>query len=231
MLIHRCHLIWGSRKIVTYPLIFIAFATATVGVASWIMSAIGDSNTGIPWKWDMFLKGSDLSSIYNITDTVFNGVLTILTALRIWSITREARAMLGRNVRQRYNGIMAIILESGSLYFAAQITSLVMYFAISSAKLGLIPLDMSLIVIEVAGIAPTLIIVRASLGKSVESVEHVVTTLRFADNLGPEDSQSRGDIPTLGLRVLGDDDGASESNTQITDPKTKNLKSEGAEAV
>ncbi|KAK7032485.1 hypothetical protein VNI00_013053 [Paramarasmius palmivorus] len=101
---------------------------------------------------------------------------------RIWWITRQARQLMGQRINSKYRTIIAIILESGSIYP----TSIIVYLIIANTlyytnTAGILPIDLYPVVWQAAGIAPTLIIVRAGSGKSVETVDQVVSTLHFAD--------------------------------------------------
>ncbi|ESK88858.1 hypothetical protein Moror_17058 [Moniliophthora roreri MCA 2997] len=67
------------------------------------------------------------------------------------------------------------------------------------ARKGNIPVDLFPVVYQTAGIAPTLIIVRAASGRAIESVDQAVSTLRFGDGVGVERSTLRTvDLPSEG---------------------------------
>ncbi|THU89583.1 hypothetical protein K435DRAFT_677590, partial [Dendrothele bispora CBS 962.96] len=110
MLIHRCHVIWGSRKRIGYPLFFISI----------VLNKLKLLNTG-----------GIMNSTFFVCIAVFNTVLTLMTGIRIWWITRQARALMGSEVDQRYRTIVAIILESGWIYPVVLIINATVEFATS----------------------------------------------------------------------------------------------------
>ncbi|KAJ8073286.1 hypothetical protein PM082_020158 [Marasmius tenuissimus] len=187
MLIHRCYIIWNSNKFVAIPLIFISFAMNAIGFASTVLGNIGYQAAGTsPSKLRIFLLGNEINNAYAITSAVFNSILTLLTAGRIWWITRQARSMMGEQIDHTYRAIVAIILESGLLYPITQVINIILQYKVDVYARGLSPVDLSAIPIQAAGIAPTLIIVRAAIGKSVESVNQIVSTLRCAEGAGDD---------------------------------------------
>ncbi|THU82751.1 hypothetical protein K435DRAFT_932542, partial [Dendrothele bispora CBS 962.96] len=106
--IHRCHVIWGSRKRIGYPLFIISI----------LLNELKLVNTG-----------GIMNSSFFVCIAVFNTVLTLMTGARIWWITRQARALMGSEVDQRYRTIVAIILESGWIYPAVLIINATVEFA------------------------------------------------------------------------------------------------------
>uniref|UniRef100_A0A0W0G4X4 Uncharacterized protein n=1 Tax=Moniliophthora roreri TaxID=221103 RepID=A0A0W0G4X4_MONRR len=112
-----------------------------------------------------------------------NLILTLLTAGRVWWIIRRAQAhKVGPlNKYKTLSSINRIILESGMLYPI----SIVVHLSTFSTKTPLI--ELTPIVVLVAGIAPTLIIVRTSMGQSIVSemstVRETFTSVRLSDRL------------------------------------------------
>ncbi|KAL0573281.1 hypothetical protein V5O48_008674 [Marasmius crinis-equi] len=188
--------------------------------------AIGDSNTGIPYKWQMYLEGNTVNTAYGIANAVFNAILSLLTASRIWWITRQACRIMGSATSKKYNNIVAVILESGIIYPAVIIASTLVTFLVDPLHTGLVTIDFPLFITQAAvsyaihpeitsthfleqGIAPTLIIVRAALGKNVESVQQMVTTIQFRQGQSESDEAS-SQIQTIDLR--GQDDFHSKAD-------------------
>ncbi|ESK89060.1 hypothetical protein Moror_5335 [Moniliophthora roreri MCA 2997] len=183
MLIHRCYLIWGSKKRIGIPLVLIAFATNSLGLVSVIMVTVGiggDSTKESVWK--LLDLGDAIYVRYLIANAVVNSLVTLLTAGRIWWVGRQAMKVVGK----QYRTIIAILLESGMLYPIAIIVPLIL----GPSGTDVSPVNLFPITYQVAGIAPTLIIVRAQSGKAIESVDQVVSTLRYTGS-GGESSRIR----------------------------------------
>ncbi|KAJ8092929.1 hypothetical protein PM082_023565 [Marasmius tenuissimus] len=107
-------------------------------------------------------------------------MLTFMTGGRIWWITRQARKSLGKPIQRYYKTIVAVIIESGILYAGTLLISVVVDLS-SDPKTRYLPFELSVIPVLLSGLAPTLIIVRAAHGKTVDSVEQMisVSTIRF----------------------------------------------------
>jgi len=95
---------------------------------------------------------------------VFNNVLlTALIAGRLWYLNRASAKLFGITATsdKRYNAIISMFLESGSLYPIALIICLAIQVHGS-------PATMDPILLQIVGIAPMLILVRTTLGISIE---------------------------------------------------------------
>ncbi|EEB88381.1 hypothetical protein MPER_13814 [Moniliophthora perniciosa FA553] len=88
---------------------------------------------------------------------------------RIYWISRRSTSVASAMSRKRYNTVAAIILESGLIYPLVLIPNVAFNTAEALAGWDLTPL-----MIQAAGIAPTLIVVRSGKGISVE--DHGVET-------------------------------------------------------
>ncbi|KAG7100281.1 hypothetical protein E1B28_002054 [Marasmius oreades] len=176
MLIHRCYVLWGSNRIFLYVLAFIAFVLNGLGIAVSIMVVIG---LGEPSKRDIFIVANTIGGGWSITSAVFNGLLSLLTAGRIWWVSREARQLMGTRVNARYKTIFAAILESGILYPTTVIAAMVIVTVLDPHNYGTVPVDLSVVSTLMSGLAPTLIIVRVAHGKQVESVQQMMS-INFA---------------------------------------------------
>ncbi|KAF9456129.1 hypothetical protein BDZ94DRAFT_440193 [Collybia nuda] len=104
---YRCYVIWGRKKHILWLPSLLILAETGFG-SYWCISVMpfGDSFDGI----DGFDTRTPL--IFTLATNV---ALTGLSAGRIWWISRELR-ILGPKVARKYNTIIALIVESGSIY-------------------------------------------------------------------------------------------------------------------
>ncbi|ESK87377.1 hypothetical protein Moror_11685 [Moniliophthora roreri MCA 2997] len=205
MLLHRCYVIWGSSKWIAFPLIFVILSLAICETVSIAFIVIGASDTTDPAKRRLYFQGNIIDSAFWLANMAVNMILTLLTAGRIWWISREARKHLGPAIKTKYNTIVAIILESGILY-AIFLTTTVVYELLADPEVhGLAPFSFFVIVYQVAGIAPTLIIIRAAAGKTIEqtSMNQVVSSLHFANEagLGSGNLDTRSFVQTVDIEA------------------------------
>ncbi|KAJ8073122.1 hypothetical protein PM082_019990 [Marasmius tenuissimus] len=179
ILISRCYSIWNKSKRVAVPLIVVSAIVNLIGITAIPFIGLDSSSWPHPSKWNE-QAATPLIMTFFMANLIFNLMLTLLTAGRIWWIGREAELLLGPAVYKRYNTVIAIILESGIIYPLAQLLNVVFSFAYQPPHMPFNPLP---IVITAAGIAPTLVTVRVALGQSVESVEamEVETSIRFEE--------------------------------------------------
>ncbi|KAK1224583.1 hypothetical protein PQX77_012513 [Marasmius sp. AFHP31] len=126
------------------------------------------------------IMAANLNFGVEIAIAVFNALLSLLTAGRIWWISREARQHMGATVQKKYNTIVAVIIESGLLYPTTQIVSIIIPLTLDPDARGVIPVDLTFVAILMSGLAPTLIIVRVADKKSVDSVQQMVS-MHFAE--------------------------------------------------
>ncbi|KAL0567520.1 hypothetical protein V5O48_014477 [Marasmius crinis-equi] len=187
---HRLSAFWGHKKRVLYPTAFVVIVADIMGFAIGVVliKAYCTSDDG------SYEKAVAIDQVLVIVTAVYTALLTLLTAGRIWYISREARRSAGTSVGTLdYNTIVATILESGILYaIALLISAIVPTFFTDPTVQGLSPFDFNVIAILMMGIAPTMMIVRIAYGKSVESVEQVITTLRFAEAANGSQQRSTG---------------------------------------
>ncbi|KAJ8077627.1 hypothetical protein PM082_002059 [Marasmius tenuissimus] len=197
MLIHRCYILWGSKKIMLYVLGVAAFVINAIGLAGSVADSVG---IGTSQKY-LYMTGEHIILGWMIATIIFNSLLSLSTAGRIWWISREARQHMGPTVHARYRTIVAVILESGLLYPTFSIAAMVIPLALDPQFHGTIPIHLTAIATLMSGLAPTLIIVRVAYGKSVtDSVQHE-TTIRFAERnsrqaLGTRTVQANADVQT-----------------------------------
>ncbi|EEB89360.1 hypothetical protein MPER_12551 [Moniliophthora perniciosa FA553] len=156
MLIHRCYLIWGSRKWVGCPLVAASALTNSIGIVGTVFFTIGINNSATQRDQDFLIVGDNLQFLQVAISAALNLLITLLTAGRIWWIHCKVRSLgIVSSDGNVMRSIPRIILESGLLYP-------------TTALVGLI-----------IGIAPTLIIVRAKLGKTVESLQDRISEIQF----------------------------------------------------
>ncbi|ESK88119.1 hypothetical protein Moror_5604 [Moniliophthora roreri MCA 2997] len=155
VLIFRCYSIWGfRRRIIVAPAIGCTISNL-LGVASMALYLrVG----GISDEW--FARSRLIIGMFLIVNAAMNVFLTLMVAGRIWFITRIS---VDKQAATRYNLIAALVLESGMLYPFALILD-----CIVNTNKSMVGWDLHPLLVHVAGIAPTLIIVRAGLGITVE---------------------------------------------------------------
>ncbi|EEB89396.1 hypothetical protein MPER_12508 [Moniliophthora perniciosa FA553] len=161
ILIHRCHTIYGSRKWITLPLVVVSIGTNVLGMVGASMYATGDRVSAK----DASLSdmGNFLSGVFFVMSVVVNILITTLTAGRI-------------------------CIESGLIY---PVFTLLHFIMIRTITVRDVPFEFSSISNQTAGIAPTLIVVRAQLGKTVETMhDQVVSDIKFGSRPPPPDCSS-----------------------------------------
>ncbi|ESK83870.1 hypothetical protein Moror_13481 [Moniliophthora roreri MCA 2997] len=178
MLIHRCYLIWSSRKRVAVPLIVVSVIINAIGLVMCVLSTIGTSDSSSDSNWALYLVGNNLAAAYNLGSAIVNSVLTLLTAGRIWWMHRQARAHGAHASDAFVSTIFRIILESGALYPTSMVAALVVSNTPS-------PFDLASLTALSAGIAPTLVMIRAKLGKNAEGLQTQVSDICFTSQLAP----------------------------------------------
>ncbi|KAL0060964.1 hypothetical protein AAF712_012228 [Marasmius tenuissimus] len=144
---------------------------------------IGETDLRIASNRESYFIGNNVYTGFSIAGAVFNAILTLLAAGRIFWISREASRIMGKDTRRRYRTIIAIILESGVLYPAVMIVSVVMQMTLDPEVSGALRIDLTPTSFVVAGIAPTLIIVRCAYGKAIKNVDRdrvEMSSLHFA---------------------------------------------------
>ncbi|KAF8880557.1 hypothetical protein BD779DRAFT_1446204, partial [Infundibulicybe gibba] len=146
LVIYRCYVVWGhNRRIIIFPCILLLAAT--------ICGYLFEGATSPSLKRTF--------PIYLLMTFTLNTLITILTAGRIWWISRKAHQILGSDLVKRYNSAIAIIVESGAIYS----TYIILDVIISGQVSTNLVLDAGLI--QMVGIVPTLIIVQVGLGRGI----------------------------------------------------------------
>ncbi|KAI3601608.1 hypothetical protein WG66_003018 [Moniliophthora roreri] len=205
MLFHRCYVIWGSSKWIAFPLIFMILSLAICEIVASAFMITGISNTANPAKVQLYLQSNTIDTAFWLAEMGVNIILTLLTAGRIWWITWEAWKHMGPAIKTKYNTIVAIILESGILYPIFLTTTVVYSELADPDAYGSISFLFFIVTYQVAGIAPTLIIIRAASGKTVEytSANKVMSSLHFASGAvpGSENSDTRSHIQAIDIEA------------------------------
>ncbi|KAJ7159511.1 hypothetical protein C8R46DRAFT_1108449 [Mycena filopes] len=144
LLLYRCYLIWGSRwRPMALPGILI-MGTFVVMVITFKI-----------WNFQFRVVFAVLAAITNLS-------LVVFTAGRIWWIRRQASHVFdGDTVQSRYNTALAMIIESGAIYY---IFAILLMTPIDPTFYG----AMSGIAIHLINIVPTLIVVRVGLGHNIQ---------------------------------------------------------------
>lgn len=169
ILMYRCWAIWGGNLwIIAVP--FIASLTALAcfsgGVA--LATRIAPTAAAPPAAIQPLVFAA------YILPLIANFMLTVLIAGRIWWLTRGTITYLGKvSTGKRGTAFKAamIIIESGVLYFVVQLVYLTV-FAVGNSSDQL----MSLIAVQIYGIAPTLMIIQVGLGFSSSDSTNPTTT-------------------------------------------------------
>ncbi|KAF7341105.1 hypothetical protein MVEN_01844700 [Mycena venus] len=166
LFVYRCYVIWNHNiYVVILPIIMV------------ILTIIFGVDQALP-----------LAPFFEIT-LATNVLVTGLTAGRMWWKGRQVLGHMQPDMQRKYTTSMAIIIESGVIYSAGVLTYLV---------LGAIPFTAPaqdptvVMLVQLCGIVPTLLIVRVGLGASVQSEE----TTAVSDS----DVYSRSRPHILGVR-------------------------------
>ncbi|ESK83874.1 hypothetical protein Moror_11089 [Moniliophthora roreri MCA 2997] len=159
-------------------LLFATNATALVGIIIDLIYLARDIPESLHHIGNALVVGSDISS------AVINSLITLLTAGRMWWIHRQVRTQAVYASDTLVGTISRIILESGIIYPVFIVLNQVVGQTSTpdEAPFSLYPLA-----VLSAGIAPTLIIVRAKLGKGIESLHSQVSEIRFTSRPAPNE--------------------------------------------
>ncbi|KAJ7829117.1 hypothetical protein B0H13DRAFT_2289806 [Mycena leptocephala] len=166
LFLYRCYIIWGSRwKVIATPAVCI-LSTVVLGVVATVSY---DSVTQVHYI------DRRVPFIMNVATNV---LLVCLTAGRIWWIKREAQILLGAKSPARYAIVIAMILESGSIYCLCLILQVVAQSLVPSNASNIFLGVTTGLGQQVVNIAPTLIVVRVGMGDQVQNTQ-VISELVF----------------------------------------------------
>ncbi|KAF8895285.1 hypothetical protein BD779DRAFT_715172 [Infundibulicybe gibba] len=149
LVIYRCYVVWGhDKRIIIFPCVLLLSAT----ICGYLLPSLGQSFPVYLWM-----------------SLALNSLVTILTAGRIWWISRKARRILGDDLVKRYNSAIAVIVESGAIYSCYVILVVVLPVGQVVADFGLI---------QVVGIVPTLIMVQVGLSRDTSEIATTISAMQ-----------------------------------------------------
>ncbi|KAJ7451582.1 hypothetical protein FB451DRAFT_1283677 [Mycena latifolia] len=163
LLIYRCYVIWDQSRykgwVFGLPLILLIFTTVFGCVA------IVQFVCGGPCTWTLYTKRNALVVALGLLTT--NLLLTGLIAGRIWATRRDIRAVGRTTLLERYDTVIAMLLESGVLYCATILTLLVAQLVGGTAAFDAPALAVLCgASAQLLNIMPALIFVRVGLARS-----------------------------------------------------------------
>ncbi|KAJ8090879.1 hypothetical protein PM082_024801 [Marasmius tenuissimus] len=159
VLIFRCYVLWKYRyrRYVFIPVMFCAILDVTVGGAS---AGIATQLVAPDEKMSMQQVCNTFLALIAFSNIVLTGTI----AYRVWTTMRATESALHPDMKRRFSIVIAIVLESGLLYV------LTIVFLISVGTFAIEkPWDIASIMIQISGIAPTLVIVRANTRQRVHN--------------------------------------------------------------
>lgn len=173
LLIFRCYTVWGQNwKVILVPVVLLVLGGTTGFVTVYQFTVVEPGNedgvyTGSLKSWATAAYGFSLAA---------NVLVTSLIAWRIWRHTRRVRAIVEGVEKARYDRALAMVIESGAIYSLSLTIMLIMY-TLNTHGQRIVYDALS----QIAGIMPTLIIVRIGLGVNAHNTaEDTSHTLRFA---------------------------------------------------
>ncbi|KIK50437.1 hypothetical protein GYMLUDRAFT_101304 [Collybiopsis luxurians FD-317 M1] len=192
VLVFRLYVVWGYKKyIVIGPIVLLIAEIAFASLSVWGQSI---SNPGATIQnFDIFTWAMVSFSIICST----NITVTALIAAHIWWYSHQASRFLGKPHSWKYFQAIVIIIESGSISGLTMFLILILYHTtLTSADFIYFP------ACQIAGIVPTMIIVRVGLGVSTENPTHssTMTSLRFRSNHYSQGTRGRSEA-TLAVTV------------------------------
>lgn len=159
LLIFRCYIVWGGQLwicAVPFLLLMLSAGSGFYFTRAYALVPPG----GSAWQPNI----QRWITTFTATSLATNLLVTILIASRIWWVTTRTSRILGREASPgKYNTAIFGIIESGALYCVPVTVFLIIYETRSSA----LPI-LCQILTQIAGIAPTLIVVQAGLGLTVD---------------------------------------------------------------
>ncbi|KAJ6452810.1 hypothetical protein C8R45DRAFT_1040165 [Mycena sanguinolenta] len=160
LFLYRCYAIWGSRKMVLVLPVVMIVATVIDGCV-----------TGLGYYGIVKLNIHIDPRVPFILGASTNILMMCLTAGRIWYIRREVRSLdTLKPLQQRYNTVVAIILESGILYCLCVIIYVISISTNQSSWFGTVFNGVAWGLVQLGvNIVPTLILVRVGMGRSTEN--------------------------------------------------------------
>ncbi|KAI3608111.1 hypothetical protein WG66_006529 [Moniliophthora roreri] len=221
ILLHRCFVIWKSMKRLSIIPLFLAtngtvaqlfshIETNTLTALGLVRHSMYSAAIGMK-QYEKTLPLTLIIAGYNIANAINTAILTLVIACRIWWMMRDARNFMGQEVERTYKRIILILAESGFLHSASIIANESVIQSPRSLGFGL---DLNATVSLMVGIAPTLIILRTSLGltKSAVPNSRMLSTLRFGDPPAATNGQN-SEVRSIDLEQ-GSANGSEKSEAQ-----------------
>ncbi|EKM58165.1 uncharacterized protein PHACADRAFT_252258 [Phanerochaete carnosa HHB-10118-sp] len=168
ILIYRLWLIWGGNYLVT----ILPLLTSIAGLicAAEVGHLVNGTHNATPSPSIVPLGLASFSLPF-----CTNVMVTLLIVGRIWYMSRGMRAYKLTGTRR----VMAIMLESGMLYFLVQLVFLTLYGMNNDGEQVIIPMA-----VQVYGIASFLIVIQAGLGLTSEYLTNAVDNAPPANTWG-----------------------------------------------
>ncbi|KAF5357319.1 hypothetical protein D9758_005836 [Tetrapyrgos nigripes] len=197
VLIHRCYIVWGSKKWIIVLPALASLAVNAIGFAADGMKTKGKADASIPSNFLLFEKGVNYQLAFYYANAVVNFILTMMIAGRIWRVGRQTQAYTGYSlergiINDRYKAIIAISLECGLLYPIALVAHAAVEGNVDKISIAV---NLTPVAIQMAGVAPTLILVRTCLGKSI--TEKVIGSQDTASTFQYNASRTLGSAKNL----------------------------------
>lgn len=171
LMLYRCHVFWSSTSIwaVIFPaLLFLA--SASMGIVSTIQS-------GLPGG-DLF-HGTSVNFVipWLVLTITFNAITTSMITLRLISVSRGMRNILGKERADVYTGVVAILVESALPFTLLGIGYLITYVKNEPEALAFASIWGCFV-----SLSPQAIILRVSMGAgwSKQTVSQYGTDTPFA---------------------------------------------------
>ncbi|ESK81852.1 hypothetical protein Moror_9629 [Moniliophthora roreri MCA 2997] len=196
LLLYRCFILWeDSSKRIFIVASVVSILTNATGFVALVVYSIGVFRA----KKHLTVNGSYIGSVYVIINAINTLTLSIIIVGRIWWSSREPREIMGRGVNRRYRQAIAMIVESGFLYSATLIVDVAFKQSVSTLGFGL---DLFPLVALMVGIAPTLIILRSSLGLSRSGIpdSRIFSALRFGEQLSTDEAGQNPEVRAVDLQ-------------------------------
>ncbi|KAK1221602.1 hypothetical protein PQX77_015615 [Marasmius sp. AFHP31] len=215
MLVHRCYILWGSRSLCLS--VDEKFVQPGIYLATAIMVII--SQFRLSTLQHIYIQGRQIDDGNSIALSVFNGFLSLLTAGRIWWISQEVGRHSGvLQLQPRHKAIVTAILESGLLYPATGITTVVVNRVLDPDHIGLSPIDLGNAAVLMSGLAPTLVFVRVAYGNSVDSVQQQMMSIHLSEEASWQRTGLGTSMPQAAMDIQSNPQTSNLENC-MEDPK------------
>ncbi|EJD48231.1 hypothetical protein AURDEDRAFT_183566 [Auricularia subglabra TFB-10046 SS5] len=172
LLIFRCYIVWSGQLWVCALPVTLLMLSSGAGIYFTREYALVPPG-GSAWQPNI----QRWITTFTATSLATNLLVTVLIASRIWWVTTRSSRILGRDTSSgKYNVAIFGVIESGALYCVPVTVFLIIYETRSSA----LPI-LCQILTQIAGIAPTLIVVQAGLGLTVDKTHSTGSTRTVVD--------------------------------------------------